>query len=201
MKEINWNEVPDILTKEQFYKLCHISKKTARFLLESGKVPCTNSGKKTRCYRIRKTDAMAYLQDREICPENYKAIPGWYIEGCKSTGKPIQLDEIPPELLKYLPAYYTELLEHESDVMTTDDISRFTGYSKCAVNGWVKRGHLRAFQRGSSNLVPKVFLVEFFCSKAFRTTQRRNAWHIHAVQYFPLWVQCKTLKNAEQATE
>ena len=76
MKEINWNEVPDILTKEQFYKLCHISKKTARFLLESGKVPCTNSGKKTRCYRIRKTDAMAYLQDREICPENYKAIPG-----------------------------------------------------------------------------------------------------------------------------
>ena len=138
---------------------------------------------------------------REICPENYKAIPGWYIEGCKSTGKPIQLDEIPPELLKYLPAYYTELLEHESDVMTTEDISRFTGYSKCAVNGWVKRGHLRAFQRGASNLVPKVFLVEFFCSKAFRTTQRRNAWHIHAVQYFPLWVQCKTLKNAEQATE
>ena len=38
MKEINWNEVPDILTKEQFYKLCHISKKTARFLLESGKL-------------------------------------------------------------------------------------------------------------------------------------------------------------------
>ena len=109
--------------------------------------------------------------------------------------------EIPPEFLKYLPAYYTELLEHESDVMTTVDISRFTGYSKCAVNGWVKRGHLRAFQRGSSNLVPKVFLVEFFCSKVFRSTQRRNAWHIHAVQYFPLWVQCKTLKNAEQATE
>ena len=56
-------------------------------------------------------------------------------------------------------------------------------------------------ERGSSNLIPKVFLVEFFCSKAFRSTQRRNAWHIHAVQYFPLWVQCKTLKNAGQATE
>ena len=40
MNNINWDKVPDELTMEQFYKLCHVSKKTARYLLRSGKIPC-----------------------------------------------------------------------------------------------------------------------------------------------------------------
>ncbi len=39
MNNINWGKVPDELTMEQFYKLCHVSKKTARYLLRSGKIP------------------------------------------------------------------------------------------------------------------------------------------------------------------
>ena len=66
---INWNEVPEVITKEQLWRLCHISKSTARFLLKSGKIPCQDSGKKTRRYRILKSDVLAYLEDRERCPE------------------------------------------------------------------------------------------------------------------------------------
>ena len=55
-KPINWNEVPDVITKEQFYRICHISKSTALYLLKSGAVPCEYSGKKTRCYKIKKDD-------------------------------------------------------------------------------------------------------------------------------------------------
>ena len=36
---------PEVITKEQFYKICHISKRTASFLLESGRVRNINSGK------------------------------------------------------------------------------------------------------------------------------------------------------------
>ena len=61
---INWNEVPDVITKEQFWRLCHISKSTARFLLKSGRVPCSNSGKKTRCYQ-------AYYQSRKATTTPY----------------------------------------------------------------------------------------------------------------------------------
>ena len=39
MNNINWDKLPDELTMEQFYKLCHVSKKTARYLLRSGKIP------------------------------------------------------------------------------------------------------------------------------------------------------------------
>ena len=45
---INWDTVPDVMSKDQFYKLCHISKSTARYLLQTGKVPCRYTGKKTR---------------------------------------------------------------------------------------------------------------------------------------------------------
>lgn len=36
---INWDKVPEVITKEQLWRLCHISKSTARFLLQSGKIP------------------------------------------------------------------------------------------------------------------------------------------------------------------
>ena len=37
-KYVSWDDLPDTLSKEQFYKICHISKKTASDLLNSGKV-------------------------------------------------------------------------------------------------------------------------------------------------------------------
>ncbi|MGM9647895.1 MAG: hypothetical protein ACI3YH_07180, partial [Eubacteriales bacterium] len=46
---IDWASVPDVMNKDQFYRICHISKSTALHLLKSGKVPCEWTGKKTRC--------------------------------------------------------------------------------------------------------------------------------------------------------
>ena len=56
---VNWDSVPEVMNKEQFFRICHISKSTALHLLKSGKVPCEWSGKKTRCYKIRKEDVKA----------------------------------------------------------------------------------------------------------------------------------------------
>ena len=33
---INWDLIPDIITKDQLYQICHISKSTALYLLRSG---------------------------------------------------------------------------------------------------------------------------------------------------------------------
>lgn len=75
---VNWDSVPEVMNKEQFFRICHISKSTALHLLKSGKVPCEWSGKKTRCYKIRKEDVKAYLEERAIFPELYSAPKGWY---------------------------------------------------------------------------------------------------------------------------
>ena len=71
INDIDWSKVPDILAKEQVRLLCHCSKRTALYYLKSGKLPCIYSGKKTRCYKIRKEDLMAFIEDRENHPEFY----------------------------------------------------------------------------------------------------------------------------------
>lgn len=41
---------PETISKEQFYRIAHISKATALHLLQNGLVPCKDTGKKTRRY-------------------------------------------------------------------------------------------------------------------------------------------------------
>ena len=71
--------LPATITKDQFYRICHISKRHAKYLLDSGLVKCVDSGKKTRKYKIEIKDVLAYLIDRELDPEKYRAPAGYYI--------------------------------------------------------------------------------------------------------------------------
>lgn len=51
---IDWDIIPDVINKDQFYQICHISKSTALHLLKSGKVPCEWTGKKHDATRLKK---------------------------------------------------------------------------------------------------------------------------------------------------
>lgn len=62
--------LPATITKDQFYRICHISKRHAKYLLDSGLVKCVDSGKKTRKYKIEIKDVLAYLIDRELDLKN-----------------------------------------------------------------------------------------------------------------------------------
>ena len=79
-----YNEVlqsyPEYITKDQMYRICHIIKKTCLFLLESRLIPNIDSGKKTRRFKIKTTDVVEYLKDRDDYPELYKA-PGVFYKG------------------------------------------------------------------------------------------------------------------------
>ena len=72
------NTYPEKITKDQFYRICHISKKTASYLLDNGLVPCINSGKKTRKYTILLSDVIAFLEAREENPLVFKAPDNYY---------------------------------------------------------------------------------------------------------------------------
>lgn len=103
---IDWDSVPDVMNKDQFYRLCHISKSTALHLLKSGKVPCEWTGKKTRCYKIKKEDVRAYLEERAVYPELYSAPRGWY--GDHYVAKLSK--ELPEDVLRQMHGYYAKLL-------------------------------------------------------------------------------------------
>ncbi|MDL2252744.1 helix-turn-helix domain-containing protein [Ruminococcaceae bacterium OttesenSCG-928-I18] len=178
----NWNELPDIMSKEQFYRICHISKTTALQLLRSGRVPCQYSGKKTRCYQIQKEDVKKYLEERAVFPERYMAPIGWYGKGHTRTAK-VAL----PLVCEDMTEYYISRLDAYPDVLTVRQIADFTGYCKTAINHWCLWGWLKHFRRGRANIVPKVFFVEFLNAEHFRAIRRMTAQHIKLLKDFQAW--------------
>ena len=53
---------PDPMGRTGFRKACRIGTRTSIYLLQSGLVPCENTGKQIRCYKIAKADVAAYLR-------------------------------------------------------------------------------------------------------------------------------------------
>ena len=115
-------EYPEYITKEQMYRICHISKKTCLFLLESGLVPSVDSGKRTRRFKIKTVDVVQYLRERDDYPELYKAPDGFYKSaGCK---KAPSFDEVFTKSdLVMMRKYYEEHLTNYPDVMSIEQVA------------------------------------------------------------------------------
>ena len=67
-------EYPEVISKEQVYRICHISKRKATWLLENGIIPCKDSGKKTRRFQVRTIDVINYLLTKELY-NNWIGVP------------------------------------------------------------------------------------------------------------------------------
>lgn len=126
-------EYPETISKDQFYRIAHISKATALHLLQNGLVPCKDSGKKTRRYTIRTDDVIFYMIDRELHPEVYHAPDNWY-QGrsghyTSRTTYRTELSKLTDEEKKA----FRKMIEHElksyGDLLTVVDVVDITGYS------------------------------------------------------------------------
>ena len=62
---------PEYISKDQLYVICKIAKRSAKYLLDNGIIPCIDSGKKTHRYRIALEDVITYLKQRD---ENGKTL-------------------------------------------------------------------------------------------------------------------------------
>ena len=168
--ESYYNEVlqsyPEYITKDQMYRLCHISKKTCSFLLESGLVPNIDSGKKTRRFKIKTTDVIRYLRDRDDYPELYKAPDGYYSGGY--LGKAPSFDEVfTKKDLDRMRSFYKKELKDCPDVMTTLEVAKITGYCKNSVGKWCSKKELKSLFIKQRFQIPKEYLLDFLVSRHF----------------------------------
>lgn len=173
--------LPEIITKEQLRKVCHISKRTALFLLKSGLIPNENTGKKTRCYRIKKADVIKYLQERENDPCKFQAPENWYKNAYGFKPHTIRLIPSEKATKQVMTAYYKQQLQGYSDVMTVADICDFTGYNRRAVGRWCVKKRLKYITSTPKYLVPKTFLIEYLTSDCYNNTIRKSKKHIAAL--------------------
>jgi len=172
-------QFPEYITLEQLYQICRISKRKAKWLLDHKVIPCQDSGKKTRRYKIKTDDVIQYLKKCNELGKSDLAPIGEFSSACK---KRTRIRDEFYELYVYLEnpehrvrfrKFYEERFKRAPDGLTTLEISEMTGFSKSAVNNWVQKGHLKAY-RGVKNLIPKEYVLDFICSDYYIRMHRRS---------------------------
>lgn len=148
---------PETITKEQLYKLCHVSKKTAQHYLVNGIIPCVNTGKKTRQYTIRTMDVIKFLELRDRDPDICLAPLGWYKQNASVYHPRVHS----PAMQKKLKAALEIILQGYPDVLTSDQAAEVTGYHHETIVRWCGKKKLEFFSIRRSYLIPKISLAEY----------------------------------------
>ena len=180
-------EYPDTMSKNQMYRICHISKRTASYLLDSGLIKNKNSGKQTRKYTIRTADVIAYLEGRMKNPEKYAAPKGYYrVRGRhrKRTESISSSQFLTEKGRKLLGEFFEEKLMQIPDVVSIEQISDFTGYSTTSVSKWCAKGYLKKLYVMRKYMIPRSYLLEFMESDHFMEIRRKSDKHMEMIQKF-----------------
>lgn len=133
------DEYPEYITKEQLYRICHISKKTAQNLLESGEIPCTDTGKKTHRFLIAAVDVVDYLRRRDSEP------------------KPEPDAGVAEQIRSALALY--------PDVLSVMQVSAITGRYPQTVTKWCRSQYIKSYSSGGKNHILKASLTDFLISR------------------------------------
>ena len=179
------NQYPGILNKEQFREVCHISKRTALYYLQSGLIRSRNTGKKTRCWQIRKDDVIQFAKDYELHPFRYRTPDNWYAYEEPNTKEEVDLRAIPvgEEYRISAQRYYRKLLENEHDILDVSDISRITGYGKNAIIRWIHKGELKIhYAYNNKFFIPKIFLYDLLTGTFYNSIVKKCPRHLQAIR-------------------
>lgn len=159
---------PEDLTLDEMRAILHISKRKASYMLKNGYIPCEDSGKKTRNFRVQLKDVIFYLDEIEKHPEMY-TLPS----GAFSSATPHQH----VKWAKKLPVEEFRIwLEDEwsaaPDAMNKRKMTQLTGYSNSAFQDWISSGKLRYISLYNQSVTAKVWLIDFYCHDGYLIVQK-----------------------------
>jgi len=151
-------QYPKFMNKEDLYRVCHVSKRTALFYLEGGLIPYVDSEKKTRKYTIRTVDVIEFLERRDKSPFPVAPPSGWYAEKKKKSSDPRYYSR--GERLRIGEAL-NRILGSYPDVLSTKQVGGILGHRHDTIAGWCTKGKIEYLNMGNSFLIPKISLVEY----------------------------------------
>lgn len=156
-KELKLTDIPgDYLSKEDFYKIAHISKRTALWLIETELVLAERPEKQGLGYRIPKAEVERYLADKSINPT-------------KRLGKEIR-------------TVVEQDIAHLPDVLAPKQVSVILGYNLREIYDWGQTRGLKALRLSGKLYYPKPFLLDFVASKAYHNIREKSKEHIELLR-------------------
>lgn len=159
-----FEQYPEVVSLEQLYQICHISKRKAQWLLEQGYIPCEDTGRKTWRFRIKTKDIVLYLTKRERNPNYGKPPHGIFSSLPRSNDEKHWLEYIYSIPQKQFKHHLREEWDAVPDALTADMISELTGYKVIHIRKWILDGTLQSVTCQRKTLVAKVWLIDFIAS-------------------------------------
>lgn len=168
---------PAPLTLDSVRKILRISKRKASRLLRRGYIPCEDTGKRTRQYRVRVEDLFGYIKKVE------KGLPEAQIPAGIFNGHPTKGHRQPvPTTFSSPPSKdFRGWLEKEwadvPDALRVKEVSALTGYAQGTIQRWTLKKILRSVWAQHTLVIAKEWLIEFFSASAYQI-QRKSERHI-----------------------
>ena len=146
----------EMMTMEEFYRLLHISKRRAAWILQAGLVTCEDRGSRTWRYRIPRQEALSFQKKFQAHPERYSPPPGSFSSTAGKQKRPV-FRVRREELTAALTVRWSALPE----LLDSAGVSACTGYARSTVSSWVRTGKLPACRLRGRIAVAKCDLIAF----------------------------------------
>lgn len=173
-------KLPNTFSLWDLCLVCHISKRNARYYLQSGLIPCTTTGKKTRCYIIRKEDLLAVLRDYEQHPMRYQT-PRNGGKNSVSKGSayhPVTYLSWQDMSSPVVPEYFQNKLSCYPDLLNKDQVSMVTGYNGNTISGWCAQKKISMSIKNPHLWIPKKELLRFLVSEVYNNIPNKSEIHV-----------------------
>lgn len=172
-------QYPEIISKDQLYRICHISKRKARWLLENGIIPCEDSGKQTRRFHIRLEDVITFLERRDAGLLQEEIPAGIFSSEAHPFAQPRQaLDS------GALCAFLLERWADVPDILTVQQAASLCGYAPATLNNWVGKGRISAVQCRGRNLISKESLAQRLASQEVQMSSNHSEQYTELLEEF-----------------
>ena len=181
---------------EQLYKMLHVSKRKAAWMLNNGIIPCQIRPTKTHRYIILREDVEAYLQKKRA--ERRKEIPVG-IFNAKPTKQKVVINNNRPmdtvdigecfvtitdECRGAFRAHVERRLRYFPDALTADKAAEIIGYAPHTVLSYIRQKRIFAVQISGKYILPKTALVDFLTDDFAFEIVHKSTWHMNTILLF-----------------
>ena len=184
------------ISLEQLYKMLHISKRKAAWMLQNGIIPCEIRPTKTHRYVIQMEDVQVYLRKKRSTRR--KEIPVG-IFNAKPTKQTVVINNNRPmdavdigecfvtiadECKGAFRAHVERRLRYFPDALTADKAAEIIGYAPHTVLSYIRQKRIFAVQISGKYILPKSALVEFLVTDFAFEIVHKSLWHMNTILGF-----------------
>ena len=183
------------ISLEQLYKMLHVSKRKAAWMLQNGIIPCRIRPTATHRYIIRLEDVEMYLQKQRKARR--EEIPVG-IFNAKPRKREVLLNRQPIDTVTIAECYITlsdnckeafrthveKRFQYTADAFVIDTAAEIIGYSRGMVLSHIRQNHIDAVRISGKYIISKAAIVDFIVSDIAFGIVNKSAWHMNTILMF-----------------